>query len=146
MEEMPVEVSTADAERIGVEPPEVGTILTMDRNAMRITDCQPLLNMPLMLLKASVELDFDHMKTMQTAYTLYAEKLISYPFTVQNTIPFGVWKLMLPQQEKSSLQQQVGQGGQTDPYAAPPQLPQRRVHLQWLRYCNHRASPHRPQP
>ena len=39
MEEMPVEVSTADAERIGVEPPEVGTILTMDKNAMRITDC-----------------------------------------------------------------------------------------------------------
>lgn len=95
MEEMPVEVSTADAERIGVEPPEVGTILTMDKNAMRITDCQPLLNMPLMLLKAAVELDFDHMKTMQTAYTLYAKKLISYPFTVQNTIPFGVWKLML---------------------------------------------------
>ncbi len=67
----------------------------MNKNAMRITDSQPLLNMPLMLLKAAVELDFDHIKTMQTAYALYAKKLISYPFTVQNTIPFGVWKLML---------------------------------------------------
>lgn len=88
-------VAAAQAESIGIEPPEAGAVLTMDKNAMRITDSQPLLNMPLMLLKATVELDFDHIKTMQTAYALYAKKLISYPFTVQNTIPFGVWKLML---------------------------------------------------
>uniref|UniRef100_UPI00272B9745 hypothetical protein n=1 Tax=uncultured Muribaculum sp. TaxID=1918613 RepID=UPI00272B9745 len=73
MEEMPVEVAAAQAESIGIEPPEAGAVLMMDKNAMCITDSQPLLNMPLMLLKATVELDFDHIKTMQTAYALYAK-------------------------------------------------------------------------
>ena len=99
MEEMPVEVAAAQAESIGIEPPEAGAVLTMNKNAMRITDSQPLLNMPLMLLKAAVELDFDHIKTMQTAYALYAKKLISYPMVKQNYIPVEIWRQMIRNRE-----------------------------------------------
>lgn len=54
----------------------------------------PLYNLPGLLLAGAVELGFDHGKTMDTAYMLYAKKLISYPITLQNTIPEGVWKEM----------------------------------------------------
>lgn len=60
----------------------------------RISPRKPLYNIPELLLDGTVELDFTHEETIQTAMTLYAKKLISYPKTIQNTIPYEVWKQM----------------------------------------------------
>lgn len=47
------------------------------------------------MIQAACELDYNHEKTILTAYRLYAKKLISYPGVLQNTVPGGVWKAML---------------------------------------------------
>ncbi len=65
-----------------------------DKNVMKVIKAIPLFNLSSLLLEAAVELGFGHDKTIQTAYVLYSKKLISYPFTVQNTIPSGVWRQM----------------------------------------------------
>ena len=99
MEEVPVKDAPKVMEELGIggsdmpDPTDGSCTITTDR--IRIyTDHIPLFNLPSLLVEAAVELGFDHEKTVQTAYILYAKKLISYPMTVQNTVPGGVWKLM----------------------------------------------------
>lgn len=92
------EVSTVqaekDAEKLGIPAPKEGDYGFADNYVAVVTDALPLYNLTALMVDAATELDFDHQKTIQTAYTLYAKKLISYPLVMQNTIPAGVWKLM----------------------------------------------------
>lgn len=98
-EEVPVEEVPKVLDELGIGCPDMpgptdgDCTITTDR--IRIyTDHIPLFNLPSLLVGAAVELGFDHEKTVQTAHILYAKKLISYPMTVQNTVPAGVWRLM----------------------------------------------------
>lgn len=91
------EVSTeevADITAVISEAPVPGVYESDDNTVTKVTSTKPLFNLSSLLVEAAVKLDFDHEKTVMTAYTLYAKKLISYPVTFQNTIPGGVWRLM----------------------------------------------------
>lgn len=94
IEEMPVTQAAAEAAALGVDAPEAGEKAELDIYALHFTDGITLLNLPQLLVAGAVELDFTHEKTMQTAFVLYAKKLISYPFGQQNTVPYDVWKQM----------------------------------------------------
>lgn len=94
VEEIAVAEGAKIAESIGLEPPKDGDYGVADKYVAMFTDHKPLYNVNSLLVEAAVELDFDHQMTVQTAYTLYAKKLISYPLSVQNTIPGGVWDMM----------------------------------------------------
>lgn len=54
----------------------------------------PLFNIATLAEAAEEELKMDADKVFRLATTLYAKKLISYPFTLQNTVPGGVKKRM----------------------------------------------------
>ncbi len=99
MEEVPVKDGPKVLDELGIGgsdmpgPTDGDCTITTDR--IRVyTDRIPLFNLPSLLIEAAVELGFDHDKTVQTAHILYAKKLISYPATVQNTVPAGIWRLM----------------------------------------------------
>lgn len=99
MEEVPVKDGLKVLDELGIGgcdmpgPTDGDCTITTDR--IRVyTDRIPLFNLPSLLIEAAVELGFDHDKTEQTAHILYAKKLISYPATVQNTVPAGIWRLM----------------------------------------------------
>ena len=66
------------------------------------------------MIQAACELGYDHEKTILTAYRLYAQKLISYPMVMQNTVSGGVWKAMLRNMEmlryNSRWGRSVGEG------------------------------------
>lgn len=94
VEEITIDEATRIAENIGVEPPKDGDYGVSDKYVAIFTDQFPLYNVNALLVEAAVELDFSHEKTIQTAYALYAKKLISYPLTMQNTIPGAVWNMM----------------------------------------------------
>lgn len=94
VEEISVAEAAKGAEAAGVPAPAVGETAICDNYVGIIADESPLFNLPALFIQAAVELGFDHEKTTQTAYILYAKKLISYPMVMQNTVPGGVWKLM----------------------------------------------------
>lgn len=93
VEEMTTEVAN-NTEIIQLSIPEDGHCIYGYHYIAKISDYQTLYNLSGLLVDAATELDFDHQKTIRTAYNLYAKKLISYPMVTQNTIPQGVWKLM----------------------------------------------------
>lgn len=93
VEEMTTEVAN-DTEMIQLSDPEDGSCIYGDHYIAKISDYQTLYNLNGLLVDAATELDFEHEKTIRTAYNLYAKKLISYPMVTQNTIPQGIWKLM----------------------------------------------------
>lgn len=93
VEEMTTEVAN-DTEMIQNSCPEDGSCIYGYHYIAKISDYQTLYNLNGLLVDAATELDFDHEKTIRTAYNLYAKKLISYPMVTQNTIPQGIWKLM----------------------------------------------------
>lgn len=94
VEKISVTEAAKGAEGAGVPAPVVGETAICDNYVGIIADEFPLFNLPTLLIQAAVELGYDHEKTIQTAYVLYAKKLISYPMVMQNTVPGGVWKLM----------------------------------------------------
>lgn len=94
VEEISVTEAAKGAEAVGVPAPVVGETAICDNYVGIIADESPLFNLPTLFIQAAVELGFDHEKTIQTAYVLYAKKLISYPMVMQNTVPAGIWKLM----------------------------------------------------
>lgn len=99
VEEISVAEASKDAECAGVPAPAPGEHLQGDNYIGVITDRCPLFNLPALMIQAACELDYDHEKTILTAYRLYAKKLISYPCVLQNTVPGGVWKAMLRNME-----------------------------------------------
>lgn len=94
VEEITITEGSRFAESVGVEPPKDGDYGVADKYIAMFTDQKPLYNVNALLVDAATELEFDHQKTIQTAYVLYAKKLISYPLTMQNTIPGGIWDMM----------------------------------------------------
>ena len=110
VEEIPTEEAARTAEALGVEPPKDGDYGVEDKYVAIFTDHKTLYNLGGLLVAAATELDFDHEKAMQTAYTLYAKKLISYPMVLQNTIPAGVWRLM---QRNKEILRYNGKWGKT---------------------------------
>lgn len=94
VEEISVADAAAQAETVGIEAPEAGTEIEVEKTAVRFTPGATLLNLPQMLVAAACELDFTHEKTIETALKLYGKKLISYPVTQQNTVPDEVWRMM----------------------------------------------------
>ena len=94
VEEMPVKQAAQDAAMLGVEAPKAGEVIELDNHTIQFTDGITLFNMPQLLIAGATELDFTHEETLQTAFKLYAKKLISYPFAQQNTIPYEVWSMM----------------------------------------------------
>lgn len=94
VEEISVTEAAKDAEVAGIPAPSVGEYKNGDNYIGIVADESPLFNLPALLIQAAVELGFDHEKAIQTAYVLYAKKLISYPMVMQNTVPAGVWMLM----------------------------------------------------
>lgn len=94
IEEIAVREAAKDAEMIGVEAPKAGEVVELDNHTIHFTDGITLFNLPQLLIAGATELNFTHEETMQTAFKLYAKKLISYPFAQQNTIPYEVWSLM----------------------------------------------------
>ena len=94
VEEISVTEAAKDAEVAGLPAPSVGEYKNGNNYIGIVADEFPLFNLPTLLMQAAVELGFDHEKTIQTAYVLYAKKLISYPMVMQNTVPGGVWMLM----------------------------------------------------
>lgn len=94
VEEITITEGSRFAESVGVEPPKDGDYGVADKYIAMFTDHKPLYNVNALLVDAATELEFDHQKTIQTAYVLYAKKLISYPLTMQNTIPGGIWDMM----------------------------------------------------
>lgn len=92
------QISTAEAasvaESIGAAVPADGETQECDNYIVRFSDKMPLFNLSSLLMEAAVTLDFDHEKTVATALRLYGKQLISYPLTMQNTIPSGIWKAM----------------------------------------------------
>lgn len=94
VEEITVTEGARIAESVGVEPPKDGDYGVADKYIAMFTDHKPLYNVNALLVDAATELGFDHQTTIQTAYVLYAKKLISYPLTMQNTIPGGIWDMM----------------------------------------------------
>lgn len=94
VEEMPVKQAGEEAVAVGVEAPKAGGSVEPDNHTIHFTDGITLFNLPRLLVAGVAELDFNHEKTMRTAFKLYAKKLISYPFARQNTIPYEVWSLM----------------------------------------------------
>ena len=88
VEEIPTEEAARTAEALGVEPPKDGDYGVEDKYVAIFTDHKTLYNLGGLLVAAATELDFDHEKAMQTAYTLYAKKLISYPVSYTHlTLP-----------------------------------------------------------
>ena len=110
VEEIPTEEAARTAEALGVEPPKDGDYGVEDKYVAIFTDHKTLYNLGGLLVAAATELDFDHEKAMQTAYPLYAKKLISYPMVLQNTIPAGVWRLM---QRNKEILRYNGKWGKT---------------------------------
>ena len=110
VEEIPTEEAARTAEALGVEPPKDGDYGVEDKYVAIFADHKTLYNLGGLLVAAATELDFDHEKAMQTAYTLYAKKLISYPMVLQNTIPAGVWRLM---QRNKEILRYNGKWGKT---------------------------------
>ncbi len=94
VEEITLDEATKIADAMGIEPPKDGDFGVGDKYVAIFTEQKPLYNVNALLVDAATELDFNHQKTIQTAYTLYAKKLISYPLAMQNTIPTGVWNMM----------------------------------------------------
>lgn len=94
VEEISTDEAAKTAEALGVEPPKEGDYGVADKYVAIFTGHKPLYNLSGLLVDAATELDFGHEKAIQTAYALYAKKLISYPMALQNTIPAGVWRLM----------------------------------------------------
>lgn len=99
MEEVPVKDGPKVLDELGIGgsdmpgPTDGDCTITTDR--IRVyTDRIPLFNLLSLLIEAAVELGFDQDKTEQIAHILYAKKLISYPTTIQNTVPAGIWRLM----------------------------------------------------
>lgn len=91
------EVSTEEVADITAEiaeTPVPGVYESDDNTVTKVIETRPLFNLSSLLVEAAVEFDFDHEKTVSTAYRLYAKKLISYPVAFQNTIPGGVCRLM----------------------------------------------------
>ena len=94
VEEVTIDEAAKIAESVGVEPPKEGDYGVGDKYIAIFTEHKPLYNVNGLLVDAATELDFNHEQTIQTAYNLYAKKLISYPLAMQNTIPTGVWNMM----------------------------------------------------
>ena len=94
VEEVTLKEAAKIAESVGVEPPKEGDYGVGDKYVAIFTEHKPLYNVNALLVDAATELDFNHQQTIQTAYNLYAKKLISYPLAMQNTIPGGVWNMM----------------------------------------------------
>ncbi len=99
VEEISVAEAAKDAECAGVPSPAPGEHRHGNNYVGVITDRCPLFNLPALMIQAACELNYDHEKTILTAYRLYAKKLISYPMVMQNTVPSGVWKAMLRNME-----------------------------------------------
>lgn len=99
IEEISASDAAKDAECAGVPAPAPGEQREGDNYIGVITDRCPLFNLPALMIQAACELDYTHEKTIQTAYRLYAKKLISYPAVLQNTVPGGAWKAMLRNME-----------------------------------------------
>lgn len=99
VEEISMTEAAKGAEAAGLPAPVEGETANCDNYVGIIADASPLFNLPALLIQAAVELGFDHETTIKTAYILYAKKLISYPMVMQNTVPCGVWKLMLRNME-----------------------------------------------
>ena len=114
VEEISVADAAKDAECAGVPAPAPGEKREGDNYIGLITDRCPLFNLPALMIQAACELDYTHEKTILTAYRLYAKKLISYPAVLQNTVPGGVWKVMLRNMEmlryNSRWGRSVGEG------------------------------------
>lgn len=94
VEEIDIAEAAAVADCAGLPAPVPGEHIPGDHHIGIISVRAPLFNLPALLIQCACELGFGHDKTIQTAYRLYAKKLISYPMTMQNTIPAGVWKEM----------------------------------------------------
>lgn len=110
VEEISTEEAAKTAEELGVEPPKNGDYGIADNYVAIFTDHNTLYNLNGLLVDAATDLDFTHEKAMQTAYTLYTKKLISYPMVLQNTIPAGVWRLM---QRNKEILRYNGKWGKT---------------------------------
>lgn len=94
VEEITLGEATKIADEIGIEPPKDGDYGVGDKYVAIFTGHKPLYNANALLVDAATELDFTHEKTVLLAFSLYTQKLISYPFAMQNTIPTGVWNMM----------------------------------------------------
>lgn len=114
VEEIAESEAAVDAECAGVPAPAAGERREGNNYIGMITDRCPLFNLPALMIQAACELDYTHEKTILTAYRLYAKKLISYPAVLQNTVPGGVWKVMLRNMEmlryNSRWGRSVGEG------------------------------------
>lgn len=78
VEEIPTEEAARTAEALGVEPPKDGDYGVEDKYVAIFTDHKTLYNLGGLLVAAATELDFDHEKAMQTAYTLYTIRYFQY--------------------------------------------------------------------
>lgn len=93
--EMQLDTAQTIADEHGFDAPANAYVEQVDNNVMVFTDHYTLYNLMGLTVDAVTELDFTHEETFKTALSLYTKKLISYPFTTQNTIPWSVWRLML---------------------------------------------------
>lgn len=59
-----------------------------------LTEHTPLFNLSSLVAEAAEKLGYEQEKTAGTAIILYCKKLISYPVTIQNSVPTGVWRSM----------------------------------------------------
>lgn len=146
VEEISVTEAAKGAEAAGVPAPVVGETAICDNYVGIIADESPLFNLPTLFIQAAVELGFDHEKTIQTAYVLYAKKLISYPMVMQNTVPAGIWKLMKENMKTLRYNSRWGALRKRGCAVQTSQLPLLREPLQRLRHSHHRVAPDRPRP
>lgn len=95
VDEMSDDIAEKVENQYGIDMSHDSDACVVDNRLVIFTQHKSLYNLTGLLVDAATELDFTHEKTVQTAMMLYVKKLISYPFTQQNTIPYDVWKLML---------------------------------------------------
>lgn len=95
VDELSDDIAEKVEDQYGIEVYHDSDSRIVENRMVIFTPHKALYNLTGLLVDAATELDFTHEKTIQTAMMLYVKKMISYPFTLQNTIPNNVWRLML---------------------------------------------------
>ena len=97
VENIPDELANSGIDGVSELTPGSSTILPY--TIYNHTNKPTLLNLPLLLVEAAVNLNWEHEKTVSTALILYRKRLISYPMVRQNYIPAEIWKQMIHNRE-----------------------------------------------